>query len=119
MKLRQILSIALLWAGTATADIGSIALTLRDGSNTTRTNDWVTTGVPLPRGTGVTNAANLMVTDGNGTVIDSMRTVLSRWGGAPTDGSKEIKWVLLDFRATVASGSTTVYSLKDRVGSDP
>lgn len=111
--------IAVWLIGTAAGAVGSIPLTLRDDSNTTRTNDWVTTGVPLPRGTGVTDVTNLMVTDGSGTVIDSMRTVLSRWGGAPTDGSKEIKWVLLDFRASVASGSTAVYYLKDRAGSDP
>jgi hypothetical protein len=101
------------------AGIGSVPLTLRDGSASTRTNDWVTTGVPLPQGTGVTNAANLMVTDSTPTTVDSMLTVLARWGGAPSDATKEIKWVLCDFRASVASGSTAVYYLTDRAGSDP
>jgi len=97
----------------------SIPLILRDDSGTTRIGDWVTTGVPLARGTGVTSAANLMVTDGTGTITPSMITVTSRWGGAPSDATKEIKWVLLDFQASVSTGSTASYYLKDRVGADP
>ncbi len=103
----------------ALAEVGNVRLTVKDWAGVARNGEIVTSGIPLPESAGVTDAANLMVTDESGAVIDSQMTVLARWGGAPGDGTKPIKWVLVEFPATVAAGESATYYLKDRSGPDP
>jgi len=38
---------------------------------------------------------------------------MARWNGIPTDPTKPIKWVLLDFQASTAVNGTSIYYLKD------
>lgn len=99
----------------------SIPLTLKDDSGVNRTNDSVTTGVPLRQVDNITGDphAALMVTDSSGATVPSQMTVLARWGGAPTDNAKAVKWVLLDFQASVPANGSSVYYLKTRTGNDP
>ena len=40
--------------------------------------------------------------------------VLARWGGAPEDTQKPLKWVLVDFLGNVEANGTATYYLADR-----
>jgi hypothetical protein len=64
----------------------------------------VVIGVPLSEAAGVFDAAQLGVTDTNGTAVPSQMRALARWRGGANDTSKPIKWLLVDFQPA-ASGA--------------
>ena len=78
-----------------------VPLTVTDHAGVTRVSDPVTSGVPLPRAANVTDVAQLQLTDADGQSVAAQFTALARWGGAPDDATKPIKWVLVDFQADV------------------
>ncbi|MBI5295027.1 MAG: S-layer homology domain-containing protein [Chloroflexi bacterium] len=90
-----------------------IPLTVRENAGVTRIDDPVTWGVPLDKSFGVTSASQLQLTDALGQAVPTQCTVLARWGGAPDDAAKPIKWVLVDFQADVAANASAVYHLKN------
>jgi hypothetical protein len=79
----------------------------------TRASDPVTWGVPLAQSFGVTSPDQLQLTDQAGHAVPAQFTVTARWGGAPDDSSKPVKWILADFQANVAANSSAVYHLKN------
>ena len=103
-----------------------VPLTITDRSGVARTNEGVTTGVPLPASANVLDVRNLMLTTssaGNcsgGSTVDSMLHAVERWNGSPTDVTKPIRWVWVETVVpSLAANASVVYCLKDRAGSDP
>src|SRR5579863_1755290 len=103
-----------------------VPLTLTDRSGVARTNEGVTTGVPIPQSANVLDVRNLMVTSSNagscsgGSTVSSMLHVVERWNGAPSDATKPIRWVWVEIVVpSLLPNGSVVYCLKDRVGADP
>ena len=88
-------------------------LTVTDYAGITRTDDPVTSGVPILESASITSIDQLQITDSSGNNVPAQFTVTSRWHGTPDDGSKPIKWVLLDFQANIPALGTAVYYLKN------
>lgn len=74
-----------------------------------RTHEPVTSGIPLPRGLAITDPAALRLVDARGAAVPAQFTPLARWGTGPADASAPIRWVLVDFQATVEPQGTTYY----------
>ncbi len=89
-----------------------LPLTVSDYAGLPRTDEPVTSGIPLPEDANITSEWQLQVTDDQGNPMPAQFTVLSRWHGTPDDQSKPIKWVLLDFQANVPANGTSIYYLK-------
>lgn len=87
----------------------SVPLTLKDNSGVER-RDWpVSTGVPLPYGV-VQDPAELRLVDEAGRELPLQVEVLSRhWAR-----DKSLRWVLLDFQASVPAGGKTIVYLQNR-----
>jgi hypothetical protein len=101
-----------LMAGSANATI-DIPLSVTDYSGTDRNSEPVTTGVPLPESANILTIRQLQLKDDRGVNVPAQFVVLARWRGIPTDITKPIKWVLLDFQATVLANRTGTYHLTD------
>ena len=96
-----------------------VSLTVANALDTPRTDEPVTSGVPIPRSLNLTDPSALRLLDGSGQPIPAQFTALARWGGAPGDNSKPIRWLLLDFQADVPAVGTAVYRLVDGGGALP
>ena len=112
MGIWLILCFFFLLAGNSFASL-NVPLTVTDYAGTTRTNEPVTSGVPLPESVNMLSINQLQLTDSSGNTVPAQFTVTSRWRGTPDDSSKPIKWVLLDFQADVPANGTSVYYLKN------
>jgi hypothetical protein len=91
----------------------NVPLRIDNPLDVTRTDEPVTSGVPLPRGLAVADPADLRLVDPEGNPVPAQFTPLARWGGGPDDGSAAIRWVLVDFQATVAPQGTAYYYLQE------
>ncbi|MHB8894498.1 MAG: exo-rhamnogalacturonan lyase family protein, partial [Candidatus Geothermincolia bacterium] len=89
----------------------SIPLEVRNRLAIARTAEPVTTGVPLPVSAAVTSVADLNILDGAGEQVPSQFSITARWGGAPGDGGKPARWLLVTFLADVAPSATATYTL--------
>ena len=78
----------------------------------------VTSGVPLPESADILDPDSLRLVDGAGRAVPAQMTALARWGGAPDDDSRPIRWLLLDFQADVQAGGTASFRL-ERGGDSP
>ncbi|MBI2190677.1 MAG: hypothetical protein HYU36_01675 [Planctomycetes bacterium] len=92
-------------AGPAVASSNRIPLHVQEEFGCSREEEPVTTGLPFPAGV-IREAGQARVLDPAGAEIPSQRRVLARW----RDGS--VKWLLLDFRASVGAGQTRIYQLE-------
>jgi hypothetical protein len=77
-----------------------------------RNDEPVTSGLPLPRDLGMTEPSQLRLVDAGGNPIPAQFTPLARWGGAPDDPSAPLRWVLVDFQASVGPQDTAYYFLQ-------
>lgn len=84
-----------------------IPLTLVERYGESRVDEPVTSGVPLPEGA-YQSVEKLRLVDFNGNEIPCQITPLVRWY---RDGS--LRWVLLDFQATLPAFSTRPFYLRD------
>jgi hypothetical protein len=89
-----------------------VPLTLTERVGVDRLDEPVTTGVPLPEGL-VEDPGKLVLLGPDGTPVPAQFTVATRWYPG-----RSIKWVLLDFQASVSAGASRVYALTD-VGKNP
>jgi hypothetical protein len=78
-----------------------------------RTDGPVTSGLPLPRDLGITDPAQLRLVDTEGRPVSAQFTPIARWGGAPDDDTMPIRWVLIDFQATVGPRGTAYRFLQE------
>ncbi|MBL8025558.1 MAG: hypothetical protein JNL74_04060, partial [Fibrobacteres bacterium] len=112
--MRTIISMLLLCAANFAAI--TIPVEINNWSDVARTNEPVTAGIPLPKGT-VYNLSDLRITDASGTTIPAQFKPLSKWWGEKLSGKKSessIKWVLCDFQTTSTSkGSTPLFVKTD------
>ena len=91
----------------------NVPLTVTDYAGMNRTQEPVTSGVPLPESANIISTSQLILVDSQGNPVPAQFTVLSRWHGTPDDETKPIKWVLIDFQANVPENQSSVYYLKD------
>jgi len=104
--LRSLIALLLsagLAASAAAAEITK--LTVEERAGVVRVNEPVTMGLPLPRGT-VIDAGFLYLTGPGGKEVPCQFTEMAKW----LDG-KSLKWVLLNFKASVPARGKTVYTL--------
>lgn len=93
----------------SSAYAAQVELTVSESAGIQRINEPVTSGVPLPEGA-VFSPDNFKLTDLNGNEIPMQAQVTSRWGPLE-DTSKSIKWILLDFQASLNAGENKKYIL--------
>jgi len=77
------------------------------------TGQPVTSGVPLPHDLNLTDPTRLRLVDAGGDLVPAQFTPLARWGGAPDDSTVPMRWVLVDFQATVGPQDTAYYFLQE------
>jgi len=91
----------------------NVPLRVRNPLEVARSEEPVTSGVPLPRELGLTDAGGLRLVDGAGEPVPAQFTPLARWGGAPDDERAPIRWVLVDFQASVGPQDVADYFLQE------
>ena len=99
-------------ATSAMAGSLSLPLTMREWHGLARTDEPVTSGVPLRPGS-VRDLSKLAITDADGKRLPAQFTALARW----PDGS--VRWLLCDFQATVEAKGKAVYTLTEAKGDAP
>lgn len=90
-----------------------VQLNVTESAGLARTNEPVTTTIPIPFASSLTDINGLRITQSDGTTnVPAQFTVVTRWGGLPSDTSKMIKNLMVDFQATVSANSTVNYFLR-------
>ncbi|MBI3986648.1 MAG: hypothetical protein HY343_07000 [Lentisphaerae bacterium] len=90
---------------------GLVALRVDNSAPYERIAEPVTSGIPLPRVLAITDPNEMVLLDAAGNPVAAQYTVTARWGGAPNDATRPIRWLLADFQASVPAGGTSVYTL--------
>ncbi len=94
------------------SDPVAIPLVVDNRLAVSRQSEPVTTGVPLARGQ-LTDAGQLWLQDDlTGQAVPAQFTVTSRWNGPPSDTTKFVKWVLVDFQTDVAASGRRTFTLR-------
>jgi len=88
----------------------SVPISVVERQGTPRTAEIVTVGVPLPQAENISATAGLQIVDASGRPVPAQFRVLSRWGPV-TDTTRPIRWVLVDFEASVGAKATGTYRL--------
>jgi hypothetical protein len=70
-------------------------------------------GVPLPRELGLAEPSRLRLVDAGGSPVPAQFTPLARWGGPAHAADAPIRWVLIDFQASVGPGETATYFVQE------
>jgi len=107
------LSLTFLVPGVALADEAPsvvTTLTIDNPEAFTRVREPVTCGIPLGPETTSTDANDFALVGPEGP-IESQMTVTARWGGAPSDASRPIRWLLADFVTDVPARDSADYAL--------
>ncbi|MBN1428511.1 MAG: hypothetical protein JXB07_09000 [Anaerolineae bacterium] len=78
-----------------------------------RADEPITSGIPIPRELSITNPIVLRLVDAGGAAVPAQFTPLARWGAAPGETGAPIRWVLVDFQASVDPLGTTYYFLQE------
>ena len=97
----------------------NVPLTVWETAGLARSDEPVTSGLPIPRNINLTDLSTLRLLDGSGAPVPCQFTPLARWGGSPDDGSTPVRWLLLDFQAEVAANGVATYRLVDSGGAGP
>jgi len=85
-------------------------LTVKNQLSEAREQAPITWSVPLSRGENIKSVDGLALYEGN-TRISAQFTVMSRWGGVPTDATKPIMWVLVDTQVDLAANERLTLNL--------
>lgn len=96
-----------------------VPLTVQEFSGVARTNELVRSGVPMPRHAGLHSTAGLRLLDSGGTPVPARFTVPGRWAAGPADTNAPVRWVLVEFPASVAALGTNVFTLTSGGGPGP
>ncbi len=80
-----------------------VSLTVREKNGIDRSAEPVTSGVPLPASADIRKTSTLGLLDSHGKVLPAQFKALARWGGAPDDESKAIRWLLVDFQTDISA----------------
>ncbi|MFH0920188.1 MAG: FlgD immunoglobulin-like domain containing protein [Fibrobacterota bacterium] len=93
----------------------NVPFTVSNWADVARDTDAVSAGMPLPADA-VTDLTKLHVVNGSGVTVPAQFKALSRWWYEKNTGmnpNPSIKWVLMDFQATVPAAGQTSFRLKD------
>lgn len=91
-----------------------VPLTIKESTGVPRRNQFISSGIPLPQSENIRNTKHLRVVNHNGKVIPAQFSVLARWDGKPSDRSKAIKWVLVEFPVKqLKANQKKVYRLQE------
>ncbi|MGD9101147.1 MAG: hypothetical protein PVF45_11765, partial [Anaerolineae bacterium] len=90
----------------------NVPLQVHNPLDRARSDEPVTSGLPLPRDLGMAEPSQLRLVDADGNPVPAQFTPLARWGGAPDDPSAPLRWVLIDFQASVGPQDTAYYFLQ-------
>ena len=96
-----------------------VDLTVTNALNVARSAEPVTSGVPIPHSIGLTDLSILRLLDSAGRPVPAQFTPLARWGGAPNQAGKPVRWLLLDFQADVPASGNATYRLVSSGGAPP
>jgi len=96
-----------------------VPLEVRETSGTLRIREPVASGVPIAREAQILDVASLRLVDDAGDPVPAQLTVLARWDGAPSDTTRPVRWVLVEFQATLGAGETRTYRLEEGPAPDP
>lgn len=94
------------------ADI-NVELSVKERMGISRSNEPITSGVPFAESDRVLSTDLLQVVDGGGRNIPAQFRTLARYHGLPTDETKPIRMLLVDFHADVPLHGEVKYYVKD------
>lgn len=94
----------------------NVELTIEEHSIIDRILEPVSFGVPIAYETNITDENNFCIKNSSNNIIPAQFKVLERWDTEVSNNSGRIKWILIDFQATVLSNSTVNYYLQDSAG---
>jgi hypothetical protein len=100
-------------AGEPAAPAGAklwVPLTIEERAGVARADEPVTGGVPLPEGL-IEDEGKLALLGPDGKPVPAQFTAASRWWPG-----KSLKWVLVDFQASLPAGGKAVYRLTETAG---
>ncbi len=98
----------------------NVPLRVHNRSAYERSEEPVTSGLPLPKDLGIRDASRLGLVDEAGHPVPAQFTTLARWGGAPGDTSHPIRWLLIDFQVSVPPwGENTIFLQEAGPSPDP
>jgi len=104
---------------TTTAQDLNVPLRVVETPGVTRTQETVTSGIPMPIELHVLSTAGIGVFDAGDREIPAQFKVLSRWHGRPNDRGKPIKWLLVTFQTDMAPLSERTFHLRRGRGVGP
>ncbi len=96
-----------------------VPLVVRETAGVGRTAAPVTSGVPVPEAVGLVDLSRLRLLDASGDPVPAAFTATARWGTGPEDASAPVRWLQVDFQASVGSGGAAVFRLSDSGGPPP
>ena len=89
----------------------SLDMIVKESQGIERSGEMIRNGIPIGRGMGLKNIANLKVTDkASGKQIAAQFEVLSRWGGSLQSDSS-IQWLLVTFPADLKMYESKTFTL--------
>ena len=94
----------------------NVELTVQEESGINRVLEPVTFGFPIAEDSNIVDVTSLCVKDSSGQVVPAQFRVLERWDSAASNASGTIKWVLVDFQASVSANLSTIYYVQDSGG---
>jgi len=112
MRILSLVAI-LLWIPLNTYAAIAIPFTVTERAGVARTQGHISYGVPIAKSANILSTGTLEVQG-----FQAAFTVLSRYGGVPTDETKPIRMVLVDFQDSIGASSTKNYVLAT-TGSGP
>lgn len=89
----------------------SVALTVANDLAIDRDGDDVTSGIPIPKSWNAFSTDTFTIATAAGKSVPAQFVVTARWGGAPDDASKPIKWVLATFQVAIPAASIEKFTL--------
>jgi hypothetical protein len=99
--------------GPAAVTSLSVPLRVYNSLDVSRNDEPLTSGVPLPRALGIMDADRLLLVDASGEAVPAQFTSLARWGSSPDDLAAPLRWVLVDFQASVGPAETAYFYLQE------
>lgn len=96
-----------------------LVLTVDNPSGHAFAGEPVTSGVPAPAVLNLKNLNQLRLLDEEGKPVPAQFTPTARWGGAPDDQGKPIRWLLIDFQADLPANGKATYRLVNSGGKKP
>ncbi|MEE8586850.1 MAG: hypothetical protein V3T83_18570 [Acidobacteriota bacterium] len=95
------------------------SLEVRNGLQSAREGEIAFSGIPIPRGLGLTSTDELVVVAPGERRLAAQFDVLSRWDGTVDDTNQPIRWLQVTVPVSVPAGGQVSYSLRRITGLPP